>query len=234
MCTIVAACGTQQAAERVVTAVPPVAPVVEPPAPIVTPAVVAMPPPVEPVVTLPPCPDLPARDKTQKPDHVVQLVELSDAMTVVDLGSGDGYFLCRLSRAVGARGRVIATEVSKPLVRALEKRVAHEQLANVEVVHAPMTDVGIAAASADRILLVKVWHHMRDRKRYAARIARALTPGGKVVVVDYKAERWRNGHGIAPELVIAELAAGGIEAALVTEELPDQYVIIGSARAPAN
>jgi SAM-dependent methyltransferase len=131
------------------------------------------PPPVEPVVTLPPCPDLPARDKTQKPDHVVQLVELSDAMTVVDLGSGDGYFLCRLSPAVGARGRVIATEVSKPLVRALEKRVAHEQLANVEVVHAPITDVGIAAASADRILLVKVWHHMRDRKRDAARISRA-------------------------------------------------------------
>ena len=122
---------------------------------------------------------------------------------------------------------MIATEVSKSLVRGLERRVAREQLANVEIVHASRTEVGFARA--DRILLVNVWHHLPARKRYAARIARALAPGGKLIVVDFERRR-RGGHGIAPAQVIAELAAGGIDAALVPEELPAQYVIAGAVR----
>jgi ubiquinone/menaquinone biosynthesis C-methylase UbiE len=151
-------------------------------------------------------------------------------MTVVDLGSGSGYFLCRLSHAVGAHGHVIATEIDKSLVNDLKQRATREQLTNVDVVLAPANDVGIAPAAADRILLVNVWHHLPDRKRYATRIARALSPGGKVVIVDFKPAGKQSAHGIQPERVLAELSAGGIDGALVPEELSDQYVIIGSVR----
>jgi SAM-dependent methyltransferase len=186
---------------------------------------------VEPVVALPPCPSDPKRDENQKPDHVVQLLDLSEAMTVVDLGSGSGYFLCRLSRAVGPHGHVVATEVDKRLVRELEQRVAREQLSNVGVILAAANDVGIAPGTADRILLVNVWHHLPDRKRYAARIARALAPTGKVVIVDFTPAGRASGHGILPQRVLAELAAGGIAATLIAERLTDQYIIIGSVRA---
>lgn len=158
---------------------------------------------------------------------MLQLVALSDGMTVVDLGSGNGYFLCRLSRAVGPRGRVIATEIEERLVRDLSRRVARERLSNVDVVRAPTDDVGIAPGTADRILLVNVWHHIANRRRYAARVAGALKPGGKIVVVDFENSR-SSGHGISPQRVIAELAAGGITGALVAEELAKQYVVIGT------
>lgn len=185
------------------------------------------PPPAEPAVISSPCPDDPERDGRQKPDHVLQLVALSDGMTVVDLGSGSGYFLCRLSRAVGSRGRVIATEVEEWLVRELNRRVARERLSNVDVVRAPTDDVGISPGTADRILLVNVWHHIANRRRYAARVARALKPGGKIVVLDFE-KSGSSGHGISPRRVIAELAAGGITGALVAEELARQYVVIGT------
>lgn len=134
---------------------------------------------------------------------------------------------------MGPRGHVIATEIDKQLVRFLGTRVASEHLANIEVVLAPPNDVGIAPGTADRILLVNVWHHLVDRKRYAARIVRALAPGGKVIVVDFKpGGRHDAGHGIAPERVLAELTAGGIDAALVPEDLPDQYVVVGTVRPP--
>jgi predicted methyltransferase len=173
----------------------------------------------------PPCPASP-RDKIQKPDHVIALAGIAPGMTVVDLGAGDGYFTCHLSRAVGPHGHVIATELNPSKVVALRKLVARSALANVSVVQAPANDVGILGL-AHRILLVNVWHHLPDRTRYAARIANALARDGKVVVLDFKPG---GGHGIAPERLLAELAAGGITAALVEEDLPDQYAIIGSVR----
>ncbi|HEU0037541.1 MAG TPA: methyltransferase domain-containing protein [Kofleriaceae bacterium] len=179
-----------------------------------------------------PCPE-DNRDKSQKPDHIVQLAELTDGMTVVDLGSGTGYLLCRLSSAVGASGHVIATEVSKPLVKKLAKRAAREQLANVEAVKAPAKDVGVAAGTADRIVILHVWHHLPDRRQYAARIAQALAPGGKVVIVDFEKASKHATHGIAAKRVLAELAAGGIDAKLVPDEIANDYVIIGVAASPS-
>src|SRR5690348_5906824 len=70
-------------------------------APAAPPATAALEPPVVEPPASPPCAKDPQRDATQKPDHVMQLAGLGDAMTVVDLGSGSGYFLCWLSRAVG-------------------------------------------------------------------------------------------------------------------------------------
>jgi len=244
VCVLLAGCGGDAAAPR--SPVAPVAatlaptPIAAPPppperavAPAAAEALAPEPTPRDPVAALPPCPTDP-RDREQLPDHVVQLVALSDGMTVVDLGSGDGYFLCRLSRAVGARGHVVATEIDKQLARDLDQRIAREHLSNAEVVLAPPNDVGIAPGTADRILLVKVWHHLPDRAHYAARVARALSPGGKVVVVDFKpGGRHGAGHGIMPERVLAELKAGGIDGALVAENLADQYVIIGTVRAAA-
>ena len=163
------------------------------------------------------------------PDHVVELLDVSEGMTVVDLGAGGGYFACRLSRDAGSRGKVIATEVNPRAIRMLRKRVKREQLANVAVVRAPANEVGVAARSADRILVVNVWHHLPNRKRYAARLARTLAPGGKLVIVDFP-RVGRDPHGIAPERVLAELAAGGLEGALVAEELRNQYVIVASPR----
>ena len=155
----------------------------------------------EPLFTLPPCPTGPG-DAVQMPDHVLELVDLGDAMTVVDLGAGEGYFLCRLSRAVGPRGRVFATEVTETLAARLKARVQRESLANVVILHPLTTDVGIPAAKADRILLVNVWHHLPNRRRYATRIARALAPNCRVVIVDFEQPHPGAEHGIAPERVL--------------------------------
>jgi predicted methyltransferase len=174
--------------------------------------------------------DDPGREAWQKPDEVVALAELSPGMTVVDLGAGTGYFLSRLSRAVGPGGTVIATDIEPDMVRYMNERAAREQLANVRAIAAPADDVGVAAGSVDRVLIVDVWHHIADRERYAGRLAAALKPGGAVLVVDFTPDTRRGPppeHRLAPDRVIAELKAGGLRAELATESLPDQYVVIG-------
>lgn len=174
--------------------------------------------------------DSPERVTWQKPDEVVALCQLAPGMTVVDIGAGTGYFLERLSRAVGPAGRVVATDIEPDMVRYLSERAARDKLGNVTAVRAPADDVGVEPATADRALVVNVWHHLADRERYAARLARALRPGGMVVVVDFTLESRRGpprDHRLAPETIMAELRAGGFTAELATETLPDQYVVLG-------
>ena len=88
--------------------------------------------------------DHPSREAWQKPDEVVALVDLSPGMSVVDVGAGTGYFMTRLSRAVGPRGSVVATDIEPDMVRYMKERAAREKLANVQVVTAPVDDVGRA------------------------------------------------------------------------------------------
>jgi ubiquinone/menaquinone biosynthesis C-methylase UbiE len=172
--------------------------------------------------------DDPARDGWQKPAHVVALMKIEEGSTVVDLGAGTGYFLRHLSGAVGAKGKVLALDVEADMVRYMKERIAREKLANVEARAIGGDDPQLADGSVDRILIVDVWHHVPDRRAYAAKLARALRPGGALYVVDFTkdAEHGPPKHlRLAPEQVIEELKSGGLDAKTIDEELPDQYVV---------
>lgn len=77
--------------------------------------------------------DDPGRDAWQKPDQVVAAAELTEGHVVADVGAGTGYFEPYLSRAVGARGKVLALDVSQQLVEHMKRRFHEAALGNVEV-----------------------------------------------------------------------------------------------------
>ncbi len=174
--------------------------------------------------------DDPSRDAWQMPRHVVDLMELRPAMHVVDLGAGTGYFIPHLSSAVGAQGRVIALDVEPDMVRYLKARARREGLSNVEVRQVTSEEPGLEPSSVQRVLIVDTWHHLGARASYARKLAAALEPGGRVYVVDFTLETQRGpprDHRVAPEQVVSELSAGGLNARVLPESLPDQYVVVG-------
>jgi len=176
--------------------------------------------------------DDPARDAWQKPDEVVAAMAIAPGMTAVDLGAGTGYFEGRLSAAVGASGKVIATDLEPNLVAHMRARAEREGWANVEVRQVTAADPGLAAGEADRILIVDVWHHVEgDRGAFARSLATALRPGGTITVVDFTLEAEQGParhHRLSPEAMIAELTAGGLRAEVVAETLPDHYIVVAS------
>jgi SAM-dependent methyltransferase len=177
--------------------------------------------------------DDPARDVWQRPAEVIAALRLAEGMTVVDLGAGTGYFLPHLSRAVGAGGKVLALDVEPDMVRYLRERAAREHLANVEPRLVPFDDPRLSPGSADRVLIVDTWHHIDSRAAYTARLRDALRPGGLVVIVDFTLASAKGPppqHRLAPDRVVAELAAGGLDAHVVESRLPDQYVVVGARR----
>lgn len=174
--------------------------------------------------------DDPERDAWQRPDEVVRFLDLRPGDTVADLGAGTGYFSVRLARALGEGGRVLAVDVEPALVEHMRARAEREGLTAVmEPRLAARDDPGLPAEEVDRILIVNTWHHIDDRLDYLERLARALAPGGRVVVVDYREGDLPvgppEGHKLSEEHVRSEFAEAGWTLQRAPDLLPYQYVL---------
>lgn len=179
--------------------------------------------------------DDPARDAWQKPEHVVALLQLEPGMTVADLGAGTGYFLRHLSLRIGSQGKVWGLDVEPDMVRYMQERAQREGLTNVEARQVDAADPRLPPSSLDRILVVDTWHHIAQRERYASKLAAALEPRGRVVIVDFTLQTHRGPpkeHRVPPDQVVRELQAAGLTARILDEELPDQYVVVGEKPQP--
>ncbi len=175
--------------------------------------------------------DAPQRDAWQKPEHVVELMEIEPGMTVADIGAGTGYFLPHLSSAVGADGVVLGLDIERSLVDYMNERAQREGLANVEAKVVPGNDPSLDPGSVDRVIIVDTWHHIPERVDYASKIAKGLKPGGRLFVVDFTLETDKGPnrhHKLAPEVVVKTLTDAGLVARILEEELPDQYIVVGA------
>jgi ubiquinone/menaquinone biosynthesis C-methylase UbiE len=176
--------------------------------------------------------DDPARDAWQHPDDVMRALELTTVMSVADIGAGTGYFTMRLARAV-PEGQVIATDVEPDMVRYLTERAEREHVRNVTAVVSGADDPALAPASVDRVLIVDVWHHVNDRRRFATKLAAALRPGGAIAIVDFTMAASHGPpreHRLTPDAIIADLAAAGLDAKVSPIALPDQFIVVAYRR----
>jgi SAM-dependent methyltransferase len=179
--------------------------------------------------------DDPARDAWQRPDAVLDRLELRDGMRVADVGAGTGYFAVRLARRLPG-GRVYGVDVEPDMVRYLAERASREHLPNLESRLAAPDDP-LLPEPVDLVLVVDVYHHLPDRAAYFARVARQLAPGGRVAIVDFKMGDRPVGPPdrmkIPADRIVAEMHAAGYRVALDDRELlPHQNLLIFAAPAP--
>ncbi|MBW2696479.1 MAG: methyltransferase domain-containing protein [Deltaproteobacteria bacterium] len=180
------------------------------------------------------------RDRWQRPDDVVEVLALRPGESVADLGSGDGYFLPHLSRAVGPEGRVYAVEVEADLVEQLTARVDEESLENVEVILGNYDDPQLPDKELDTVLIVNTYHHIEERPAYFARLARDLSDRGRVVVIEPNEELSgvlglfvEEGHASVQADIEAEMRQAGYRVVESTDQLPIQIFVTFEREPPA-
>lgn len=175
------------------------------------------------------------RDAWQKPDEVIRALALAPGSAVADVGAGTGYFTARLAAAVGARGRVYATDVQDAMIQALEERVEREALRNVTVLRGGFDDPSLPARCCDVVLLANVYKELSDRPAYMRRLAGALRDGGRVAILDFRPDAEGPGPPhearLAEAQVVTELTEAGFGLAGRHDFLPRQYFLVFS-RAP--
>jgi SAM-dependent methyltransferase len=105
--------------------------------------------------------------------------------TVVDLGAGPGFASLELAEIVGSRGRVIAIDRSRRFLDHLEARAEALGLAQLETLELDLDERELPALEAHGIWSRWVYAFLTHPRRLLERAARALRPGGVMVMHEY-------------------------------------------------
>ena len=87
----------------------------------------------------------PDRSVWQKPDEIMDALNIADGSIVADVGAGAGWFTVRLARRVGPNGRVYAEDIQREMLEAITNRVRREGLGNVVTVEGTPEDPRLPA-----------------------------------------------------------------------------------------
>lgn len=118
--------------------------------------------------------------------RIVDRMGIESGAVVADVGAGSGRWTVGLARAVGASGRVYATEVRRELVAGLRVLVGHGGLRNVRVVRGDQYDMGLPEGCCDAALLRIVYSSFQNPEAMRNSLSRAMQPGGRVLIVDFQ------------------------------------------------
>ena len=176
----------------------------------------------------------PDRDERQKPADLVAAMGLRPGMSVADVGTGIGYMLPFLSRAVGNSGKVFAEDIFDDYLAQARQRAAKENLSNVTFVKGTDKSPMLPEASVDEVLVLDAYHHFDYPQSMLAAIHKALKPGGKLVIVEYykSPNAMPSGQAMThirlnkPD-VIKEIEANHFKLLSQREQIPDsQYMLL--------
>jgi ubiquinone/menaquinone biosynthesis C-methylase UbiE len=170
------------------------------------------------------------REAEEQPDRALDELDLRRGMIVADVGAGAGYFTWRLAERVGPQGKVYANDIQPAMLDLLRKNVAARGLTNVEPVLGAEADPKLPAGAIDLILLVDVYHEFGEPQAMLARLREALKPGGRLALLEYRAEDpsvpIRPEHKMTIAQVKAELEPEGFRLERVSNVLPRQHILV--------
>lgn len=170
-----------------------------------------------------------SRVATERPQQAIAALDLKPNDVVADIGAGTGYFSFRISPLV-PEGKVLAVDIQPEMLDIIDFLKKENNIANVEPILGSATDPNLPERSIDLALMVDAYHEFEYPKEMMEGVVRALKPGGRVALVEYRRENplipIKALHKMTQKQACKEMAAVGLQWLETKSFLPQQHLMI--------
>ena len=123
------------------------------------------------------------------PDEIMARIGPVQGMTVADVGTGTGYFAIPFAKAVGREGKVLAVDFQKEMLENLRRKLsASGALQNLVIIEGEAAHTTLPENSCDLVIMSNLWHELDDDAGVLREVKRLLRPGGRVAILDWRAD----------------------------------------------
>lgn len=169
----------------------------------------------------------------QKPNVLVERLGDLSGKTIVEVGSGTGFFTRRLAQQAA---KVIALDIDPSMLLLLDS-LNNAQLElvfynKIDPRLVPSDDPNLGDEEADAALVVNTFMYIPKRAEYLTKLAKGLKPESTVLIVDFKKKSTPVGPPVGSRLPVYEvekaLREAGFEQVLTDDTTLDyQYIVRG-------
>jgi ubiquinone/menaquinone biosynthesis C-methylase UbiE len=174
--------------------------------------------------------EFPDRDEWQKPDEIMQSLNLKPGDVIADIGAGDGYFTKRFAKAVSPGGQALGLEITSSKVEYMRKDAERSGFNSYKALLIEFDDPGLKPGSVDVVFMCNTYHHLANRVEYLKRLSKSLKKNGRIVIVDFYKKPMpvgpsSLGHKVSKEVVLEEFQEAGYKLQHDKDLLPYQYYL---------
>jgi ubiquinone/menaquinone biosynthesis C-methylase UbiE len=169
------------------------------------------------------------REQEEKPQVVIEHLDLKPTDTVADLGTGTGYFALRIAALI-PQGKVYAVDIQPEMLEVVNLVKEANNISNLETILGTEDNPNLPENSIDLALMVDAYHEFAYPREIMENLYHSLKPGGKVILVEYRQENpmimIKPLHKMSQKQVKKEMQAVNLKWLKTQQFLPEQHFMI--------
>jgi ubiquinone/menaquinone biosynthesis C-methylase UbiE len=127
------------------------------------------------------------REEEEKVGLALRNFPLDKTSVVADIGAGSGYYTFKIAKKV-KEGKVFAVDIQPEMLAIIKEKIDTQKTDNVIPVKGDEMTPNLPKDSIDMVLFVDVYHELAYPREMMTSIYQSLKKGGKVVLLEYRAE----------------------------------------------
>jgi ubiquinone/menaquinone biosynthesis C-methylase UbiE len=124
--------------------------------------------------------DNPLRRRIQPPAETPTRLGIEPAMTVLEVGPGNGTYTVATARRVGVGGKVATVDIEPRMIERVRRRAEAEGVTNIEARVANVYDLPFDDGAFDAVYMIAVIGEIPDPERAMQEFYRVLKPTGSL------------------------------------------------------
>lgn len=177
--------------------------------------------------------EIESREVYARRKEIVDAMKLKPTDTIADIGAGTGLFTRLFASTIGPEGRVIAVDIAQKFLNHIEVTCREGGLRNVDTLLCKEDSTELPPESVDVAFICDTYHHFEFPHKTMASLLKAMKPGGRVIVIDFKriegeSSEWTLNHVRAGQDVFeAEIISAGFRRSEeVKDLLTENYMVV--------